>query len=123
MENDLFVAPAFSVTVWAFALLGLFFVLFGVATVGPNSPSRERLFVLAEGPLAFAVASFVAFRINTFRLVGDVGPGNAVDLSESVPPALLFFVRPVVFYVVAACLVAATAFLFKRRLQPTASSQ
>lgn len=117
MENELFVAPAFSGVVWAFALLGLFFVVFGIAAVGPNSPSRERLFVFAEGPLALAVASFVAFWINTFRVIGDVGPRNAVDLSGPVPAALLLFVRPLAFYLVAASLVAGTAFLFRRRLR------
>ena len=117
MENELFIAPEFSGVIWAFALLGLFFVAFGVAAAGPNSPSRERLFVLAEGPLAVAVASFVAFWINTFRIIGDVGPRNAVDLSGPVPPALLLFVRPLVFYLVAAGLVAGTVFLFRRRLR------
>lgn len=117
MENELFVSPAFSGAVWAFALLGLFFVVFGVAAVGPNSSSRERLFVFAEGPLAVAVASFVAFWINTFRIIGDVGPRNGVDLSGPVPPALLLFVRPLVFYLVSASLVAGTVFLFRRRLR------
>jgi hypothetical protein len=117
MENEVFVAPAFSGAVWGVALLGLFFVAFGIAAVGPNSPSREKLFVYAEGPLAIPVASFVVFRINTFRMIGDVGPVSAVDLSAPVPLPLLMFVRPLVFYLVVAGLVAGTVFLLMRQLR------
>ena len=117
LENELFVEPAFSAIVWAFAALGLFFIVFGAGAVGPNAQMRERFFVFVEAPLALVVGSFVAFWTNSFHLVGDVGPRNSIDLAQPVPPALILFVRPVLFYAVLAALLVVTVWLFNRRLR------
>ncbi|MGN6186552.1 MAG: hypothetical protein ACTHQM_23190 [Thermoanaerobaculia bacterium] len=119
LERNLVTQPVFAAIVVAAAALGFFFFVYGLACAVQNSASRIELFLWAETPLAVVSGGFVAFWLNTFRLVGDVGPNTPVEIA-SIPFPLVVFFRPVLFYAILAVLITAALIVFWRKNRPAA---